>query len=116
MNSINLSKIQIKTLRSAFKNNVSFYNLLCYDDVILIYLRHFFYAQGSPLFAIRQKIVSPEMTEGTIFLLGPLDFEMQSMYHLTLLASVSNKYNQLLLLIFSFSKQRDHRINSLIIC
>uniref|UniRef100_A0A336M400 CSON011767 protein n=1 Tax=Culicoides sonorensis TaxID=179676 RepID=A0A336M400_CULSO len=42
---------------------------------------------GSPLFAIRQKIVSPEMTEGTIFLLGPLDFEKQSMYHLTLLAN-----------------------------
>ncbi|KAG5670379.1 hypothetical protein PVAND_000649 [Polypedilum vanderplanki] len=41
---------------------------------------------GSPLFAIRQKIVSPEMTEGTIFLLGPLDFEKQSMYHLSLLA------------------------------
>ncbi|CAG9806607.1 unnamed protein product [Chironomus riparius] len=41
---------------------------------------------GSPLFAIRQKIVSPEMTEGTIFLLGPLDFEKQSMYHLQLLA------------------------------
>jgi hypothetical protein len=44
---------------------------------------------GSPLFAIRQKIVSPEMTEGTIFLLGPLDFEKQSMYHLSLLAIVS---------------------------
>jgi hypothetical protein len=44
---------------------------------------------GSPLFAIRQKIVSPEMTEGTIFLLGPLDFEKQSMYHLQLLAIVS---------------------------
>lgn len=29
------------------------------------------------------------MTEGTIFLLGPLDFEKQSMYHLTLLANVS---------------------------
>ncbi|XP_063705343.1 cadherin-86C [Culicoides brevitarsis] len=42
---------------------------------------------GSPLFAIRQKIVSSEMTEGTIFLLGPLDFEKQSMYHLTLLAN-----------------------------
>lgn len=44
---------------------------------------------GSPLFAIRQKIVTSEMTEGTIFLLGPLDFEKQSMYHLTLLANVS---------------------------
>uniref|UniRef100_A0A1B0GM05 Uncharacterized protein n=1 Tax=Phlebotomus papatasi TaxID=29031 RepID=A0A1B0GM05_PHLPP len=42
---------------------------------------------GSPLFAIRQKIVPPEMTEGTIFLLGPLDFEKQSMYHLTILAN-----------------------------
>ncbi|XP_055601879.1 cadherin-86C isoform X2 [Uranotaenia lowii] len=42
---------------------------------------------GSPLFAIRQKIISPEMTEGTIFLLGPLDFEKQAMYHLTLLAN-----------------------------
>ncbi|XP_058444287.1 cadherin-86C isoform X2 [Malaya genurostris] len=42
---------------------------------------------GSPLFAIRQKIVSPEMTEGTIFLLGPLDFERQAMYHLTVLAN-----------------------------
>ncbi|XP_055696679.1 cadherin-86C isoform X1 [Lutzomyia longipalpis] len=42
---------------------------------------------GSPLFAIRQKIVPPEMTEGTIFLLGPLDFEKQSMYHLTVLAN-----------------------------
>ncbi|XP_055642619.1 cadherin-86C isoform X2 [Toxorhynchites rutilus septentrionalis] len=42
---------------------------------------------GSPLFAIRQKIVSPEMTEGTIFLLGPLDFEKQAMYHLTVLAN-----------------------------
>lgn len=29
------------------------------------------------------------MTEGTIFLLGPLDFEKQSMYHLSLLAIVS---------------------------
>lgn len=44
---------------------------------------------GSPLFAIRQKITSPETTEGTIFLLGPLDFETQSMYHLTVLANVS---------------------------
>ncbi|GAB0091959.1 cadherin-86C-like [Sergentomyia squamirostris] len=42
---------------------------------------------GSPLFAIRQKIVPPDMTEGTIFLLGPLDFEKQSMYHLTILAN-----------------------------
>ncbi|XP_062537306.1 cadherin-86C isoform X2 [Armigeres subalbatus] len=42
---------------------------------------------GSPLFAIRQKIISPEMTEGTIFLLGPLDFEKQAMYHLTVLAN-----------------------------
>lgn len=31
------------------------------------------------------------MTEGTIFLLGPLDFEKQSMYHLSLLAIVSIK-------------------------
>lgn len=44
---------------------------------------------GSPLFAIRQKIVSPQTTEGTIILLGPLDFETQSMYHLTILANVS---------------------------
>ncbi|CAB3248000.1 unnamed protein product [Arctia plantaginis] len=41
---------------------------------------------GSPLFAIRQRRVSAENTEGTIFLVGPLDFEAQSMYHLTLLA------------------------------
>ncbi|XP_028038053.1 cadherin-86C [Bombyx mandarina] len=41
---------------------------------------------GSPLFAIRQRRVSTENTEGTIFLIGPLDFEAQSMYHLTLLA------------------------------
>ncbi|XP_068632307.1 cadherin-86C [Battus philenor] len=41
---------------------------------------------GSPLFAIRQHRVSTENTEGTIFLVGPLDFEAQSMYHLTLLA------------------------------
>lgn len=46
--------------------------------------------QGSPLFAIRQRRVSTENTEGTIFLVGPLDFEAQSMYHLTLLAVVSN--------------------------
>lgn len=45
---------------------------------------------GSPLFAIRQKIVSPHTTEGTIILLGPLDFETQSMYHLTILANVSS--------------------------
>uniref|UniRef100_A0A1B0BP99 Cadherin domain-containing protein n=1 Tax=Glossina palpalis gambiensis TaxID=67801 RepID=A0A1B0BP99_9MUSC len=44
---------------------------------------------GSPLFAIRQKIVSTETTEGTLFLLGPLDFEKQAMYHLTILANVS---------------------------
>lgn len=44
--------------------------------------------QGSPLFAIRQRRVSAENTEGTIFLVGPLDFEAQSMYHLTLLAVV----------------------------
>ncbi|XP_075147348.1 cadherin 86C isoform X2 [Haematobia irritans] len=42
---------------------------------------------GSPLFAIRQKIVSTETTEGTVFLLGPLDFEKQAMYHLTILAN-----------------------------
>ncbi|XP_058063242.1 cadherin-86C [Anopheles bellator] len=42
---------------------------------------------GSPLFGIRQKIISPDMTEGTIFLLGPLDFEKQAMYHLTVLAN-----------------------------
>lgn len=41
---------------------------------------------GSPLFAIRQHRVSAENTEGTIFLVGPLDFEAQSMYHLTILA------------------------------
>lgn len=46
---------------------------------------------GSPLFAIRQKIVSPSTTEGTIILLGPLDFEMRSMYHLTILANVRDK-------------------------
>lgn len=44
---------------------------------------------GSPLFAIRQKIVSPQTTEGNIILLGPLDFETQSMYPLTVLANVS---------------------------
>lgn len=49
----------------------------------------FFLFKGSPLFAIRQKIVSSETTEGTIFLLGPLDFEKQAMYHLTILANVS---------------------------
>ncbi|EDW83990.2 uncharacterized protein Dwil_GK13902 [Drosophila willistoni] len=42
---------------------------------------------GSPLFAIRQKIVSTDTTEGTVFLLGPLDFEKQAMYHLTILAN-----------------------------
>lgn len=42
---------------------------------------------GSPLFSIRQKIVSPDTTEGTIILLGPLDFEKQAMYHLTILAN-----------------------------
>ncbi|XP_051862592.1 cadherin-86C isoform X2 [Drosophila albomicans] len=42
---------------------------------------------GSPLFAIRQKIVSAETTEGTVFLLGPLDFEKQAMYHITILAN-----------------------------
>ncbi|XP_064554420.1 cadherin-86C isoform X3 [Drosophila montana] len=42
---------------------------------------------GSPLFAIRQKIISAETTEGTVFLLGPLDFEKQAMYHLTILAN-----------------------------
>ncbi|XP_030382490.1 cadherin-86C [Scaptodrosophila lebanonensis] len=42
---------------------------------------------GSPLFAIRQKIVASESTEGTVFLLGPLDFEKQAMYHLTILAN-----------------------------
>ncbi|XP_070137231.1 cadherin-86C isoform X2 [Drosophila bipectinata] len=42
---------------------------------------------GSPLFAIRQKIVSSEATEGTVFLLGPLDFEKQAMYHITILAN-----------------------------
>ncbi|XP_055377610.1 cadherin-86C [Condylostylus longicornis] len=42
---------------------------------------------GSPLFAIRQKIASVDTTEGTIFLLGPLDFEKQAMFHLTLLAN-----------------------------
>lgn len=49
-----------------------------------------FISQGSPLFAIRQRRVSTENTEGTIFLVGPLDFEAQSMYHLTLLAVVRN--------------------------
>uniref|UniRef100_A0A1Y9H204 Cadherin domain-containing protein n=1 Tax=Anopheles dirus TaxID=7168 RepID=A0A1Y9H204_9DIPT len=42
---------------------------------------------GSPLFGIRQKFVSPETAEGTIFLLGQLDFEKQAMYHLTVLAN-----------------------------
>ncbi|XP_054734543.1 cadherin-86C [Anastrepha obliqua] len=42
---------------------------------------------GSQLFAIRQKIVSTETTEGTVFLLGPLDFEKQAMHHLTILAN-----------------------------
>lgn len=44
---------------------------------------------GSPLFAIRQRAISDENTEGTIFLLGPLDYEKQAMYHLTVLANVS---------------------------
>lgn len=64
---------------------------------------------GSPLFAIRQKIVSPETTEGTIILLGPLDFEMRSMYHLTILANVSfsmtvifYEFNELILFVFSW--------------
>ncbi|KFB49038.1 AGAP000153-PA-like protein [Anopheles sinensis] len=42
---------------------------------------------GSPLFGIRQKIITPDTTEGTIFLLGQLDFEKQAMYHLTVLAN-----------------------------
>ncbi|XP_053664398.1 cadherin-86C [Anopheles marshallii] len=42
---------------------------------------------GSPLFGIRQKFISPETAEGTIFLLGQLDFEKQAMYHLTVLAN-----------------------------
>ncbi|XP_047990441.1 cadherin-86C-like [Leguminivora glycinivorella] len=46
--------------------------------------------KGSPLFAIRQRRVSTENTEGQIFLVGPLDFEAQSMYHLTLLAVVTH--------------------------
>lgn len=46
--------------------------------------------QGSPLFAIRQRLISADETEGTIFLLGPLDFEKQATYHLTILANVSH--------------------------
>ncbi|XP_067616275.1 cadherin-86C isoform X2 [Eurosta solidaginis] len=43
--------------------------------------------EGSQLFAIRQKILSEESTEGTIFLLGPLDYENQAMHHLKVLAN-----------------------------
>lgn len=46
------------------------------------------------MFAIRQRRVSTENTEGTIFLVGPLDFEAQSMYHLTLLAVVSYPFRK----------------------
>ncbi|VVD02648.1 unnamed protein product [Leptidea sinapis] len=60
------------------------YNSVCQANVIL--LRRLepgryvdFRLSGSPLFAIRQRRVSTENTEGTIFLVGPLDFEAQSM-------------------------------------
>ncbi|GLV43635.1 Cadherin 86C [Carabus blaptoides fortunei] len=42
---------------------------------------------GSPLFGIRQRLVSSEEAEGTIYLLGPLDYEKQATYHLTVLAT-----------------------------
>ncbi|XP_044741424.1 cadherin-86C isoform X2 [Chrysoperla carnea] len=42
---------------------------------------------GSPVFAIRQRAISDENTEATIFLLGQLDYEKQAMYHLSILAN-----------------------------
>jgi hypothetical protein len=44
--------------------------------------------QGSPNFAIRQSLASPDTVNGTIVLSKELDFEKQSMYMLTVFAVV----------------------------
>lgn len=60
----------------------------------------FVFPQGSPLFGIRQRLISSEEAEGTIYLLGPLDYEKQATYHLTVLATVST---ELRFRVFEFS-------------
>lgn len=44
---------------------------------------------GSPLFGLHQRLVSEKDAEGTVILLGKLDYEKSTVHHLTILANVS---------------------------
>lgn len=43
---------------------------------------------GSPSFGLRQRLINEKDAEAAIVLFGPLDYETQSSYHLTVLANV----------------------------
>lgn len=45
---------------------------------------------GSPLFGLRQRLINQRDAEAAVVLLGPLNYEMQTVYYLTILANVSN--------------------------
>lgn len=49
------------------------------------------FQQPKELFTVRQR-QTPTQTRGVIMLIGELDFEMQSMYTLTIYATVRNNY------------------------
>ncbi|XP_017775587.1 PREDICTED: cadherin-86C-like, partial [Nicrophorus vespilloides] len=42
---------------------------------------------GSPLFSLRQRLISEKDAEGTVLLLGKLDYETKTVHHLTILAN-----------------------------
>lgn len=44
---------------------------------------------GSSLFGLHQRLISPRNAEGTIILLGPLDYEKSTVHHIAVLANVS---------------------------
>lgn len=44
---------------------------------------------GSPLFGLHQRLINDRDAEGTIILLGRLDYEKSTVHHLTILANVS---------------------------
>lgn len=46
---------------------------------------------GSSLFGLHQRLISEKDAEGTVLLIGRLDYEAQTVHHLIILANVSNR-------------------------
>lgn len=48
---------------------------------------------GSDLFGLHQRLISEKDAEGTVLLIGRLDYETQTVHHLIILANVSNYFH-----------------------